>query len=78
MVFEEQVGAGAGVEGGWNLRLDCALRFAVGYAVVFALRTEEDAYERVRAVGWDGCDGGDVGEEEDAVDAGVGYVGKVF
>ena len=28
------------------------------------------------AVGWDGCDGRDVGEEKDAVDAGVGDVGK--
>ncbi len=78
MVFKEQIGSGAGIEGGRNLRLDCFLGFAIGNGVVFALHAEEDAYENVGAVGWDGCEGGDVGEEEDAIDAGVGYVGEQF
>jgi len=77
VVFEEQVGAGAGVEGGWDLRLDCVLGFAIGDAVVFSLHTEEDADEDVGAVGWDGCEGGDVGEEKDAIDTGIGYVGEL-
>ena len=55
MVFEEQVGASASVEGGW-----------------------EDADEDVGAVGWDGCEGGNVGKEENAIDAGIGYVGELF
>jgi hypothetical protein len=28
-VFEEQIGAGAGIEGGWDLQLDCWLGFAI-------------------------------------------------
>ena len=78
MLFEEQVGTGAGVECGWDLGFDRLLSLAVGYAIVFALQSEEDADQNVGAVGGNGCHGGDVGKEEDAVDTRVGYVGELF
>ena len=69
MVFQEKIGAGTDVEGGGGLGVDRLLRFAVVHAGALALHSEEDAYENVRAVGRDGGDGRDVGEEQDAVDA---------
>ena len=78
MLFEEQVGAGSGVECWWDLGFDRVLGLAVGNAVVFALHPVKDADQHVRAVGWDGCHGGDAGKEENAIDAGVGYVGELF
>ena len=76
VMFEEEIGAGASVEGCGGLGFDCFLGLAVGDTVVFALPAEQDAYQDVRAVGWDGCYGRDVGEEKDAVGAGAGDVGK--
>lgn len=76
VVFQEEVGAGAGVEGRGDLGFDCVLGFAIGHSVVFAFSAEQNSYEDVGAVGGDGCDGGDVGEEKDAVRTGAGDVGK--
>ena len=58
--------------------IDCLLGFAVGHCVAFALHAEEDAHQHVGTVGRRGGDGRDVGEEQDAVDARIGYVGKLL
>ena len=78
MVFQEEIGAGSCIEGGGSLGVDRLLRFAIVHPVVLALHSEEDAHKNVGAVGRDGGDGRDVGEEQDAVDARVGYVGKLL
>ena len=67
VMFEEQISAGAGIEGRWYLRLDYLLRFAVGHSVVFPLSAEQNPNQDVRAVGRYRRDRCDVGEEQDAV-----------
>lgn len=52
------------------------LSLTVVYGVAFAFPAEKDTNEHVRAVGRDCGDGRDVGEEQDAIYAGVCYVGK--
>src|ERR1700743_1397694 len=76
MLFQQQIGAGAGVEGGGYLRLDRVLGLAVGHHIVFALSAQQNSYEHVGAVGWDGCDRCNVGEEKNPVCTGTGDVGK--
>lgn len=76
MLFEEQVGADAGIEGCGCPGFDCLLCFAIVDSVVFALPAQQDADEDVGTVGRDGSDRRDLGEEQDAVGARVGDVGK--
>lgn len=78
MTFQQQIGAGSGIEGCGCLGLDCLLCFAVVDTVVFALPAGEESDEDVGAVGWDGGDGREVGEEKNAVHARIRDVGKFF
>jgi len=76
VMFQKQIGARSGIEGRGCLGFDCLLGFAVVDSVVLALSAQEDAHHDVGTVGRDGSDGCDVGEEQDAVRAWVGNVGK--
>jgi len=74
VLFEQQIGSGTCFEGSGGLGGDGFLGLAVGHRIVFALSTEEDAHENLRAVGGHCCHGCDMGKEQDAISAGVGYV----
>ena len=76
--LQEQEGALTGVKLLWDLGLDEFLSFPIGNAVVLSFQAEDDAHEHVRAIGWHRGDRSFVGEEKDAVDAGVGNIGKPF
>src|SRR5580658_1855017 len=78
VVFKQQVGTLAGVKLFGHVLLDERLRGAIGGAVVCAFGADLNAHQDVRAVRWNGGDGGELRKEQDAVGARIGDAVKAL
>src|SRR5262245_56730493 len=76
MALEQQVGSDARVEALRDFVLNRLLRFTISNTVVFTLASLPDSHQHMRTVRRNCSDRRNFPEEEDAVSAGIGDVGK--